>query len=165
MRKKVKWGPTDQPTDGPTKRNGWVTSLPRNNSPLPNSPLSNSPHRRFRRWNNSPPYILSLSLILSLFIFLFLFIWFSISAYTTRLNKKAALLNDKLSYWISKKLIKILDHLKALEKIFHLAPIWYCYLFSFRNGISLSKNIAYFSFATPMKKMHFSKIVLLFAEL
>ena len=24
-----------------------------------------------------------------------------------------------------KKLIKILDHFEALEKLFHLAPIWY----------------------------------------
>ena len=55
---------------------------------------------------------------------------------TTRLNKKVALLNDKLLYWISKTNQKILKHLKALEKIFHLAPIWYCYPFSFRNGIS-----------------------------
>ena len=45
------------------------------------------------------------------------------ASYTTRLIKKAALSNGKLSYWISKKLIKILDHSKALEKILHLAPI------------------------------------------
>ena len=61
--------------------------------------------------------------------------------------------------------MKILDCFKDLEEIFHLAPIWYCYLFSFKNGISLSKNVAYFSFAIPLKKVHFSKIVLLFAEL
>ena len=66
---------------------------------------------------------------------------------------------------IKKKLNEILDHFKAFRKNFYLAPIRHFYLFSFRNSISLSKNIAYFSFAILMKKMHFSKIVLLFAEL
>ena len=64
-----------------------------------------------------------------------------------------------------KKLTKILDHFEALEKLFHLAPIWYLYLFSFRNGISLSKNVAKFVFAVPLKKMQFSKMVSHFKEL
>ena len=64
-----------------------------------------------------------------------------------------------------KKLIKILDHFEALEKLFHLAPIWYLYLFSFGNGISLSKNVAKFVFAVPLKKMQFSKMVSHFKEL
>ena len=64
-----------------------------------------------------------------------------------------------------KKLIKILDHSEALETLFHLAPIWYLYLFLFGNGISLSKNIAKFVFAVPLKKMQFSKMVSDFKEL
>ena len=65
-------------------------------------------------------------------------------------QKKDALLNGSFNYKNLKKLIKILHHFKALWKYFHLAPIWYFYLFSFRNGISLSKNVACFSFAIPM---------------
>ena len=64
-----------------------------------------------------------------------------------------------------KKLIKILDHSEALETLFHLAPIWYLYLFLFGNGISLNKNIDKFVFAVPMKKMQFSKMVSHFREL
>ena len=60
---------------------------------------------------------------------------------------------------------KISDHFEALEKLFHLALIWYLYLFSFRNGTSLSKNVAKFVFAVPLKKMQFSKKVSHFKEL
>ena len=83
----------------------------------------------------------------------------------TCIKKKDALLNGWLRHWKSKKLIKILDHFEALENLFHLAPIWYLYLFSFRNGISLSKNVAKFVFAVPLKKMQFSKMVSHFREL
>ena len=69
---------------------------------------------------------------------------------TTRIKKKDALLNGSFSHKGSEKLIKILDHFKALRKYFHMAPISHCYLFLFRNGISLSENIAYFSFAIHM---------------
>ena len=62
-----------------------------------------------------------------------------------------------LTYKSKKNLIKILGHLKALQKYFYLAPSWYCYLFSFRNGISLSENIAHFSFAIPIKKCILTK--------
>ena len=34
---------------------------------------------------------------------------------------------------------------------FHLAPISYCFLFTFRNGISLSENVAHFSFTIPIQ--------------
>ena len=64
-----------------------------------------------------------------------------------------------------KKIIKILNHFEALEKLFHLAPIWYLYLFPFGNGISLSKNVAKFVFAVLLKKMQFSKMVSHFKEL
>ena len=84
---------------------------------------------------------------------------------TIRIKKKDALLNGWLRHWKSKKLTKILDHFEALEKLFHLAPIWYLYLFSFGNGISLSKNVAKFVFAVPLKKMQFSKMVSHFKEL
>ena len=84
---------------------------------------------------------------------------------TTWIKKKDALLNVWLRHWKSKKLIKILDHFEALEKLFHLAPTWYLYLFFFRNCISLSKNIAKFVFAVPLKKMQFSKMVSHFKEL
>ena len=50
------------------------------------------------------------------------------------------------AYEYVKKLMRIIGHLKALRKNFHLAPIWYSYLCLFRNGISLSKNIAHFLF-------------------
>ena len=63
------------------------------------------------------------------------------------------------------KLIKILDYFEALEKLFHLAPIWYLYLFLFGNGISFSENIAKFVFAVPLKKMQFNKMVSHFKEL
>ena len=46
--------------------------------------------------------------------------------------------------------LKVLGHFKVLQKYFHLAPFWYCYLFSFRNGIGLSENIAHFSSAIPL---------------
>ena len=64
-----------------------------------------------------------------------------------------------------KKLIKILYHFEALEKLFHLPPIWYLYLFSFGNGISLSKNVAKFVIAVSLKKLQFSKMVSHFREL
>ena len=60
------------------------------------------------------------------------------------------------TYELKKKPNRNLDHLKVLQK-FHLAPIWYCYLFSFRNGISLSENVTHFSFAIPMKKCFLAK--------
>ena len=41
---------------------------------------------------------------------------------TTRINKKAALLNNNFPYWILKS-NKILDHFTALKENFHLAPI------------------------------------------
>ena len=84
---------------------------------------------------------------------------------TIRIKKKDALLNDWLLHWKSKKLAKILDHFEALEKLFHLAPIWCLYQFSFGNGIILSKTVAKFVFAVPLKKMQFSKIVSHFKEL
>ena len=55
-----------------------------------------------------------------------------------------------LTYKSKKNLIKILGHLKALQKYFHLAPIWYFYPISFSNGVSWSKNVAHFSFAIPI---------------
>ena len=64
-----------------------------------------------------------------------------------------------------KKLTKILDHFEALEKFFHLAPIWNLYLFSFKNGISLSRNVAKFVSAVTLKKMQFSKTVSHFRKL
>ena len=64
-----------------------------------------------------------------------------------------------------KKLIKIIGHFEALETLFHLAPFWYLYLFSFRNGISLSKNVAKFVLAVPLKKMQVTKMVSHFREL
>ena len=72
-------------------------------------------------------------------------------------------LTAKITLYKLKK--KILDHFEALENLFHLAPIWYLYLFSFKNGISLSKDIAKFIFAVPLKKMQFSKMVSHFREL
>ena len=66
---------------------------------------------------------------------------------------------------IKKKLNEILDHFKAFRKNFYLTPIRHFYLFSFKNSISLSKNVAHFSFKISMKKVPFSKIVLHFAEL
>ena len=71
---------------------------------------------------------------------------------TTRLNKKTHFYMTNFAYKFSKKLIEMLNKFKALRKYFHLAPIWHFYLFSFRNGISLSEKIAQISFAIPMKK-------------
>ena len=69
---------------------------------------------------------------------------------TIGLKKKTHFYMANFAYEHKKKLTKIIGHLKALWKYFHLAPIWYCYLFWFRNGISFSKKVAYFSLAIPM---------------
>jgi len=60
-------------------------------------------------------------------------------------------LNELLWQQISKKLNDILDRWKALGKYFHLASIWYFYLFSFGNGISSNDNFA-FSFSQSLCK-------------
>ena len=78
---------------------------------------------------------------------------------TIRILKKDAPLNGWFGFWRSNKLIKISDHFEALENLFHLAPIWYLYLFSLGIGISLSEDVAKFVFAVLLKKMQFSKIV------
>ena len=44
---------------------------------------------------------------------------------------------------------------RLLGKYFHLAPIWYFYLFSFGNDISFIKYFAYFIFAVAQKKNAF----------
>ena len=46
-----------------------------------------------------------------------------------------------------------------------MAPIWYFYIFLFRNGASLNENLAKFAFAVPLKKMHFNKMVFPFNSL
>ena len=100
-----------------------------------------------RRWwqrEKTTKYILILSFPHFFFKLFFeppfpvLFYFFKTSSHhiTTRIKKKDALLNGSFCHENSEKLIKILDHFKALWKYFYLAPIWYFYLFSFRNGIS-----------------------------